>query len=158
MQEYFLSFLFLSSSVHQGQGKMWFTSETCTDFLRNTIHWSRATSMDTDTTGMNWKYPHGWFKPAGNLEEMGLATAMLLNCPSGITHLPSSLPHHHSFFTSDPPAYRMCIPWPMVPVLFLLINLQINILYHQKQGLQCLVSSSAWPTLTSGLQILTLQD
>lgn len=41
---------------------------------------------------------------------------------------------------------------------YFLSNFQMNILYCQKQGLQCLVSSSAWPTLTSGQQILTLQD
>lgn len=87
-------------------------------FLRKAIHSNRAMPMDTDTTGMNWKYPHGWFKPAGNSEEMGLATAMTLNCPSGTAHFPSSPLHHHSFFTSDPPAYRICIPWPTFPVLF----------------------------------------
>lgn len=155
MQGCFLPFLFVPTLVHQGQGKMWFTSEICTHFKRKAIHSSRAMPMDTDTTGMNWKYPHGWFKPAGNLEEMGLATAKLLNCPSGITHLSSSLPHHCSLFASDQPAFRICIPWSMFPALF---PDQFADEHTKSPKAGCLVSSSARPTLTSGLQILTLQD
>lgn len=39
-------------------------------------------------------------------------------CNSGITHLPSSLPHHCSFFASDQPAYRICIPRSVFPASF----------------------------------------
>lgn len=89
---------------------MWFTSEISTFFLKKGYLLKQSKAHGYTHHRHELKISLWLIQACWELRGDGFGHCHAAECPSRISHLPSSLPCHCNFFASDQPAYRLMCP------------------------------------------------